>query len=318
MLLIVAVHITYLISDTAPVHHQILYIFLIDSSILFVFIAGYLFQYLIDEYDYRKYLVKKFRNVILPYLIMSLPAIYIMLTRPEWLGSSWIQTPSFESKPLIVKILLYYATGAHLPQFWFIPMICIFYLVSPVLRYIDDHPRWYYAIPFLIAISFMVDRPEFNNNSLQSFVFFLPIYLLGMHSSHYHYEYLKLLQKYWVVILLAVLIFTGFSFINHQISLFQKISLTFLVLIILWKVSWKGLDRVLGLVAKYSFGIFFIHKYVIVLVTFLYIKLSVDELLNSGIVGWTITFVLITSISILLLMPVKYVLKNNSRMVIGS
>jgi len=205
-----------------------------------------------------------------------------------------------------------------MPQFWFIPMICIFYLISPVLRYIDYHPRWYVIIPVLLLVSFIVDRPDLNNNSLQLFLYFLPIYLLGMHTSHYIKTYLNLLKKYWIVVLVIVVVFTGLTFTSDKIGYFQKVAFTFLVLYFFYKVSNTILDHVLGLVAKYSFGIFFIHKYAIILVTLTYVKLSVDHIMNAGVIGLTFTFVLITYMCIILLMPIKHVFKKNSRLICGS
>jgi|WetSurSiteA1Bulk_404760.scaffolds.fasta_scaffold00257_4 surface polysaccharide O-acyltransferase-like enzyme len=317
MLLIVAVHTIYLIADSSPGEFNVLRILLSNSSMLFIFISGYLFQYLLDRYTYASYLGKKFKNVILPYIIMSVPAIFLMLTRPEWLDSSWINTPSFQSRPVFVKIILFYATGSHLPQFWFIPMISIFYLISPILRYIDRHPAWYAIIPGLIIISLIVDRPPMNDNTLQSFVYFLPVYLLGMHTSHYAERYFSYLTRNWVLLLVALLVLTAACFVDERFSYLQKLPLTFLCLFMFYKISSVKLDTVMGLVAKYSFGIFFIHKYTIILVSYAYVKLSVDGFLNSNGVGLIFSFMLIVAFSILLLVPFKLIFKKNSRLITG-
>ena len=318
MLLIVAVHTIFLVADTAPGLFQVLSIVLANSSILFIFISGYLFQYLIEDYTFGSYLSKKFKNVILPYLIMSVPAIYILLTKPEWRSLSWMMTDSFLEKPVLVKILSFYITGSHLPQFWFIPMITIFYLISPLLRYIDRNPKLYYSIPVLIVISLVVDRPPLNDNTLQSFVYFLPVYLLGMHLSHYSKEYFSFLSKYWIYGLLIFALLTGLTFINEKVTYLQKITVTFLFMFMFSKISSKRVDFVLGLVAKYSFGIFFIHKYTITVVAFLYNKFSLAAVMNSGMAGLLASYLIIIVLSILLLMPVKFVFKKYSRLIIGS
>jgi fucose 4-O-acetylase-like acetyltransferase len=46
-----------------------------NGTVYFVFIAGFLFQHLSKKYEYRDYLKKKFSNVILPYLIISISAV---------------------------------------------------------------------------------------------------------------------------------------------------------------------------------------------------------------------------------------------------
>jgi surface polysaccharide O-acyltransferase-like enzyme len=248
---------------------------------------------------------------------MSIPAIYLLISRPEWRDTSWIMTESFQRKPIILQIFLLYITGAHLPQFWFIPMIAIFYLISPILRFIDKYPRIYNLIPALIVISLIVDRPSLNDNTLQSFVYFLPIYLLGMNASHYRQEYMDILENYWAFLLIIVISLSVVSFYKEEVTYLQKISITYLILHIFSLIKSQRFDNTFGLVAKYSFGIFFIHKYVIILVTTLYAKLQLTKLMNSGTIGLVITFLLVIALSILLLWPIRLVFRKNSRLICG-
>ena len=51
--------------------------FLQGGTLLFIFIAGFLFQYLSYKFDYKNFLINKFKNVIMPYWITMFPiAIY--------------------------------------------------------------------------------------------------------------------------------------------------------------------------------------------------------------------------------------------------
>src|SRR5688500_18071214 len=51
-----------------------------NGTALFLFIGGFLFQHLTHRYfDFKKYLSSKFKNLILPYLIISIPLIWIRL-----------------------------------------------------------------------------------------------------------------------------------------------------------------------------------------------------------------------------------------------
>lgn len=317
MLLIVAVHIIYLITDSAPREYEFLRVSLANSSILFIFISGYLFQYLIDDYTYTTYLKKKFSNVIMPYIIMSVPAILLLLIRPDWRDTSWIMTESFQHKPVILQVMLLYITGSHQAQFWFIPMIAIFYLVSPLFLQLDKHPRFYLLVPGLIVIALIVDRPSLNNNSLQSFVYFLPVYLLGMHASHYRQEYMDILRKYWVFLLIIAISLSVVAFYREEVTYLQKISVTYLILLLFSVIKSRRFDSALGLVAQYSFGIFFIHKYVIIFVTILFAKLQIADIMHSGTIGLIFTFLLVITLSILFLWPVKLVFRRHSRLICG-
>ena len=46
-----------------------------NGAFFFVFIAGFIFQHLSFKFEYRKYLVSRFLLVILPYLLISIPAV---------------------------------------------------------------------------------------------------------------------------------------------------------------------------------------------------------------------------------------------------
>lgn len=45
------------------------------GTVLFVFIAGYLFQYLSYKFEFKNYLKKKWQNVIIPYIITAIPGL---------------------------------------------------------------------------------------------------------------------------------------------------------------------------------------------------------------------------------------------------
>src|SRR5690606_22534998 len=51
-----------------------------NGTTLFLFIGGFLFQHLTHRnFVFGKYLTQKFKNLILPYLIISLPLIWLRL-----------------------------------------------------------------------------------------------------------------------------------------------------------------------------------------------------------------------------------------------
>jgi hypothetical protein len=317
MLMIVAVHILYLVADTAPRTHHFLRIMLANSSVLFVFISGYLFQYLIQDYTFQGYLSKKFRNVILPYFIMSVPAILLLMFRPEWRDTSWIMSPQFVQRSALIQILALYGTGAHQAQFWFMPMIVIFYFASPLFRLLDRYPRWYFLLPLLILTALLVGRPILNNNTLQSFVYFLPIYILGMHASHFRNELMNILHRVWPLLLTVVLALSVLSFYLEPVSYLQKIFLTYFLLWFFSIIKSARFDKGMGVIATYSFGIFFIHKYVIIGTTMIFARMHISTLMNSGGVGLLGTYAVVIAICLLLLWGVKLVFGRNSRLICG-
>src|SRR5690349_6718767 len=84
ILMIVALHCTAFLSWTEhPLFNRVLRELLDNSTVLFFFISGFLFQYLSESFSYQDYLAKKFRNVLLPYLIVATPAIAYTLLRTD-------------------------------------------------------------------------------------------------------------------------------------------------------------------------------------------------------------------------------------------
>ncbi|EPG2343022.1 TPA: acyltransferase family protein, partial [Klebsiella pneumoniae] len=55
------------------------YHFLTEWTAIFLLISGFLFQFLLPKYEFSSFMKKKITNVILPYIIVSIPAILIYL-----------------------------------------------------------------------------------------------------------------------------------------------------------------------------------------------------------------------------------------------
>jgi hypothetical protein len=164
-----------------------------NGSVYFVFIAGFLFQYLSRKYAYKTYLISKLQNVLLPYFLISIPAILYWLLRG---GPGDVDIASFLYLPPLGKAIAFYATGDHLFTLWFIPMISLYYLLAPAFIWIDRHPRAYWIIPALLLITLYVNRtPE--NYIFPTAIHFLSIYILGMVSSHYREQLFVVEKRTW-------------------------------------------------------------------------------------------------------------------------
>jgi peptidoglycan/LPS O-acetylase OafA/YrhL len=317
MLFIVAYHIfpaVRWIENSAS--EKIIYLIFSNCSILFMFISGFLFQYLLRKYSYVKYLKKKFQFVILPYIFMSIPAILLIFFGPKF-GIEW--NSHHTDKPVFLRIITFYLTGSHLSQFWFIPMIIFYYLTAPLFKLIDTHPKFYLTLPLFITLSIIIGRPAGNDNPLHSFLFYLPVYLTGMVSSHYLEKTLQLLEKYFYFLLTILLGLSVILFFNdiRGVSLVQKILLCLIVLHVFKKLDNNRILNKLDIVATYSFGIYFIHMYVIIVILKVMKSSDLDIFRSMGILSFILLTVITTIISVLLLKFIKFFNKKNSRIVIG-
>lgn len=289
-----------------------------NGTVLFMFIAGYLFQYLSAKYETTNYWLKKIRYVLLPYLIISIPAIVLRIYQP--LYDTLILYPGFEEWSVLKKVGYYYVSGSHLLPLWFIPMITIFYVIAPVLIKIDRNPRAYYVLPLLVIISLIVPRDELNNIP-KMFLHFLSVYIFGMFFSHFNDRVLRWSSKYWLLLTLSTVALMIATIITDSwydpIMYLQKMFLCWFFVYWLWRFG-EHIPTSLGTktLADYSFGIFFLHYYFLLIIKLAF-EYSFPALLTGSVLNWSIDFGLIIILNIACIALTKRVLGKQSRYVIG-
>lgn len=264
------------------------------GTFVFVFIAGFLFQYLSYKFEYKDYLKKKILNVILPYLFCITPAVIAFIT--------------FDSNPanplynitMPLKLFSAYLFGMVLNNpMWYIGMITIFFIFAPVLLFLKKHKTlWLTVLILSIFLTVFHKRPSvgyaiyrlkdfstlnvytvFLKLYFNSFVFFFSSYLLGMQACTLLDKYydkikrnIRLLTAIFAVLYVAALCF---YVIYHSFTAYQSghIFLTFMLLGICimfenYINSKPALEKGMNFLAEYSFGIFFVHQYFINLILY--------------------------------------------------
>jgi len=249
------------------------------ATLDFMMISGFLFAHLRSKYKYADYLQTKFKNVIIPYLVVGLPGIALLLSKPYFLE----QNPELVGWPLWLQAgFLYVYGGSQLNHvMWFIPVLTIYFLLSPLFMYIIERPVWFFSLVVLIPLSLLAHRPSVQKyHHLELALYFLPGYMSGMLASLYKERVLAFSQKYfyWLVAgVLATLLghfylsdFDG-SYVEEMFSgerglidwVFIQKFLLFFVLIALMKRMEGYRMRTVDYVATVSFAIFFVHLYVL-------------------------------------------------------
>jgi len=236
---------------------------------VFIFVSGYLFQYLLQGFSYPKFLKTKVLTVALPYLIVSLPAMAIYLAGLKDLEA--LHAPAYvQGDVMLAGYML--LTGTHLGPLWFIPVILLLYLAAPILKLMDDRPQAYWLIIPLLMLAYYVGRPLENNNPLEAFAFSLPAYVLGMGLSHFHERALPLLEKYWPLFMIP---FLGSAFMSESQLVDTDLSVpaqSFILMVTKLCLS-LGLTGALCVhaarlpdrfnrIGDLSFGIYLLHGYI--------------------------------------------------------
>lgn len=256
ILLIVASHVFWGLMDENPIL-AFLNGIVRGSTILFLFISGFLFQFLSGKFHLKTYYIKKFKYVILPYVIVSTPFIFLRLY------SSYSEKGSMEVLFAIKQFFAFLMTGGHLLPFWYIPVITIFFLLAPLFIWMDKHPKLYYLIPVLIALSIAFPRNELNNIP-RLVVHFFSVYVFGMFFAHYRDRIFEYLVQYKWHLLILTLVVTAISLYPKHGTFYYFAfqyarNMIFCLFFMHLLKHAKTKNNVLSILADISFGIYFVH-----------------------------------------------------------
>jgi peptidoglycan/LPS O-acetylase OafA/YrhL len=254
-----------------------------NGTLFFVFISGYLFWHLKDRFEYISYMENKFKNVVSPYIFILLPVL--VLSAFLNLGTVDINITKLFSENGLFWHLLMGGTNLNTPL-WFIPMIILFFITSPIFIQIGNSKYFNLILCLAISFSILSFRPDLGKYPLYSYFHFLGVYLLGIFMKKnelYIFKYSKNISiASFIAFIAFIAIDINFGFFGEHRHFFapffsdvmsinyiglnqiQKIFgvLFFLSVLFYIENKYKNIEfPMLDKLAKYSFGIFFVHYY---------------------------------------------------------
>jgi probable poly-beta-1,6-N-acetyl-D-glucosamine export protein len=250
-----------------------------NGTVPFVFISGLLFQHRLPKFEYARYLDSKLRYVVVPYVLVSLPYLWLQWQRRFGVFS---ESHMAELHHPVLDTAVMFLSGRQMPvPLWFVPMMCVLYLLAPVFARADRHPKSYALLPGLLLLASFAHRPEQQHHLSHSILYFLPVYFAGMCVGHYREHVMTLAHRQRWPLVLLVLASVVFEVLTRErpgaiesaaafsiergvfdVNLYQKLILSVLLLEAL-RHTGSGVARVLDPIARVSFGIFFTHYYVL-------------------------------------------------------
>lgn len=346
ILLIVAGH-TMQFGNSGTVLNYTAYEVLTGGTALFIFISGFLFQHLSDKYEYKTYLKKKWTNVILPYIITAVPGIILCFTMPLAYGNP------FDGLNPLAQIGVFLSTGrVHNIPTWYIPMICIYFILADVFIILDRKKILYKIMPFLFLVTLflprMVIEPEYLTGMtyfekyveylkyiLNGFIHFASMYVLGMWFSRYKDKIADCYRYRWLFITAMLVTTAADIYLNYKMHIsnntVSKIFLTLIVLGYLQHYDTKikenvRLNSTLDFIAKYSFSLFFVHWYIFFAFNEIFKTAKVLPVNSTTelfvVIGLSVVrFLAVTGVSLSILYVLKKILEKlnvkNTRSIIG-
>jgi peptidoglycan/LPS O-acetylase OafA/YrhL len=266
ILMIVFTHAIWIMPKVEPVGEFLDY-YIGSGTIFFMFIAGYLFATQSENFNYKSYILNKISYVVLPYLIISFPAAMLYVTELKNYHA-WVPMDWYHSLDPISRYLFITVRGAALGPLWFIPMIILFYVTSPIFLLIKKTHAIIPIALITLVIAWYIDRSSNNDNTFQAYAFFFPVYLIGIMAYKYNATLMKLLPyalpiSVGYMAFFAIFYFVAFTPTNRPTSSDELVLYIPLILSLLLLASKYMNYRVLFLdmCARLSFFIFFIHGY---------------------------------------------------------
>ena len=306
------------------------------STVLFVFISGYLFHHIFyPKYNYSDFIRKKLRNIYLPYLILSTILIFYYLHNQSGpFADYFFNGESGLWNQYLRPAILYLWNGGVQPPYWYIPFILLTFLISPFhVKFIETDNSIIQStiLMILLSISMILHRPINNLNPVHAVGHFSSAYFLGIYCSIHRDKIYNLLQgkefyllipafglaafQVWRFPTVSLFAKPAFQLAYPDILFLQKIFLCFFFMVFFHRFEnhyYKGLDEI----AKSSFAIYFLHCFVIKWVGMLRRTLGLEY--TGNIVIWIVVTIIIVYLSYLLAILIKKILPNgNSRLIIG-
>lgn len=298
------------------------------STLLFFMISGLLFQHLAREADYAGYLVRKLRHVVLPYLVVSLPGVLLLLSRPAFLESH----PEFAGTPMWWRagFLLVYGGSQINQALWFVPVMCLYYVAAPVFWWMLRRPARFWVLPLLLLVALVEHRPEVAKyRNLEVALYYLPAYLLGMWIGLHRERVLAWTDRLAVpVAAAAVMLVVGHLVLTRHNGTYVTVPFSgeqglvdwiylqkILVFVLLLALLRRRDDRpmpALDHLADCSFGIYFVHVYV------LYALPSGWHVIPGGAFSLLALTTVAFSLSLVLVHAVRRLFGERSRVLIGA
>jgi peptidoglycan/LPS O-acetylase OafA/YrhL len=303
-----------------------------NSSVLFVFLTGYLFHHVAARRSYREFLARRLTRVLVPYLVIALPAAVLAAVSPRAAGA--FAGPV--DQPILVRTAWYLVNGATQVNIalWFVPMVVLFYLLAPVFQFVARRPHRYWVLLVLVPLSLLAHRPTLQPavDPLAMTVYFASAYIAGMCASHHRERLQPLLRRHWLPLslaFLAVLVaqvllaghhgnYSGAALFSQEHGLIDWMLAQKLLLCVVllgaaerFTPTWRVL-RVVGLA---SFSVFLLHCYVVNAV-----KLSAESVgMGLGsLAGCAATTLVAVGASLLVVRAAWAVLGRRSVYVVGS
>jgi peptidoglycan/LPS O-acetylase OafA/YrhL len=297
-----------------------------NATIYFAVISGLLFSLILKKYSWKKFYLSKVKNVLAPYIVFSVIFAFLsglLIVAPG--------TEPLTANDVINKLPMHIITGSSFAHMWYVPVLIVLFLLTPVFNVVVTNKKLLPILVVILLAPLFVSRswPDFV---WENFVFFFGPYVFGICLGNNYIQVHLLIEKYkstlWFVALSTTAILGYLYLIEYEsilgiqlqesIGYIQKLSICFIVLNFMQRNEIKS-SQFLSTLGDYSFSIYFVHMFFVVVFGFIMIY---SGLTPPNILGIFLSGFLLLPLTILVSMGFTWLIKKAmgkySRLVIGS
>lgn len=305
-----------------------------NSTIYFAVISGLLFSAVLKSKGYKHFYLNKFKNVLLAYLFLTL---FFSVFNPTPSNFFALHT---DFTLYLEKALHNFINGTAQFTYWYIPVMIFLYLVTPLLDYIMNLKRWptifivlIVLLPLGISRAELIDVGEVDYLHLSTMIYFMGAYAAGMYLGANPEDRLNWVKKNFRLLMLitafssAALIYFELKSVDRfgawslrgTLFYIQKMCLSGIFLILFKNWGERQPDW-LGQIAKYSFTIYFLHAFFLLILYSLLMPLSTLNIILPLKLFMVCFIFLLSSIALSILVGrlFKGLFGKYSRMLVGS
>jgi peptidoglycan/LPS O-acetylase OafA/YrhL len=299
-----------------------------DSTLYFALISGLLFTLALQSRGWTPFFKSKLLNVVSPYIVLTMLFTWYGLNMDYELAG-----------PFKGEITDYFATvvgnlvsGGAIYQLWYIPVLIMLYLSTPLLVWLMADARMRWLIWPIMLAPLIVPRATWPDFSWTTPVYFLGAYAVGMFVGARYETSLVIFFRYRNLLLLAVILATPALIAAHlgeidklgplsmreTLWYVQKLAFAAVVLVFLHAQEAR-LPQWINTLGTYAFPIYFLHAIFLVIFEAVQFQLAPDAvsavvLLPAG----AVSLVFAIAVSLVLSALAKHAFGKHSRLLLGA
>ncbi|MFT5520827.1 MAG: hypothetical protein ACI9IA_001424, partial [Enterobacterales bacterium] len=170
-----------------------------DSTLYFTFISGMLFSMILIDRGYLRFFRSKLMYVVLPYLFFT-----ALITWRNWNNDGFIVYFEGSTLDFIALVAKNFITGGAIFSFWYIPVLLVLYIATPVLAKLMTISNAKWLIALLIMAPLLCSR-AWPDVTWTNFAYFLGAYMLGIVVGANYSKTIELIERYLLSFVLVAI-----------------------------------------------------------------------------------------------------------------